>query len=263
MDATTRPTWRLAFALTYRLLWREVLRFLRQRGRVLGAIGTPLLFWFVLGSGFGRSLSASSNEGGYFAYFLPGAALLVVLFTAIFAAISVIEDRDSGFLQGALIAPVPAWSLVLGKTLGGALLGGLQGWLLLWLAPLIGLPIAGWNLLAAAPVLLLIGLSMSTLGFVSAWRTSSVQGFHAVMNLLLMPMWLLSGALFPIEGAATWMQYLMRINPLHYGLRALQGTLHPSETSAAALGGQLVLLAAFCLALTLIACWQIRHRRPG
>jgi ABC-2 type transport system permease protein len=209
-------------------LWaREWLRFVRQRNRVLGALGTPVLFWAFFGSGFGSSFRPPGSPAGldYLAWFYPGALLMVVLFTAIFSSISIIEDRTAGFLQGVLVAPVPRLAIVLGKVLGGATLGAAQGLLLLPLAPLAGIALGPGAVAALAAELLLIGLTLSAVGFLFAWRMDSVQGFHAVMNLLLFPMWLLSGAFFPASAASGWLRALMTVNPLTYGLGALRAAL--------------------------------------
>jgi len=241
---------------TWSLFYREVLRFLRQRNRVMGSIGTPLLFWAMLGSGFGESLRPPGMEGAldYRTFFFPGTVMLVVLFTAIFSSISVIQDRNEGFLQGVVVAPVPRISIVLGKVLGGATLGLLQGLVLLLLAPLMGLPFSALGLLQGAAIVLLTAIGMSALGFAFAWRTDSVQGFHAVMNLLLMPMWLLSGALFPVEGAAQWIRYVMMANPLHYGVNALRQVQHGVPMEAFP-WNETVVLGCFALVTVLLGVW--------
>lgn len=248
------------------LLLRELLRFARQRNRVIGALGTPLLFWLLLGSGFGKSFQPPGVAPGmdYLEYFYPGTLLLIVLFTAIFSSISIIEDRNDGFLQGVLVAPVPRISIVLGKVLGCTSLGMLQGIPMLALAPLAGLPYGWLEFLAAAGVLSLTAMALSTLGFVLAWRTDSVQGFHAVMNLLLIPMWLLSGAFFPATGAAGWVRAVMLVNPLTYGLGALRRVLYAPEISTQLgdpqLGVSLAVLVIFTLGLFALA---VRMTRRG
>ncbi len=213
---------------------REVLRFVRQRNRIIGALGTPLLFWVLLGSGFGSSFRPAGLAGqmDYLAFFLPGAVMLVVLFTAIFSAISIIEDRNEGFLQGVLVAPVPRLAIVLGKVLGGATLGFCQGVLVMLLAPLIGVAYGPWQFAAACGVVFLTAVAVSGLGFVFAWKMESVQGFHAVMNLLLFPMWLLSGAFFPASGASEWVRFIMALNPLSYGLGALRHFFYTPSTAS-------------------------------
>lgn len=210
------------------LCQREIVRFLRQRSRVVGALGTPLIFWFLLGSGFGSSFRPASSalETGYLEYFFPGTVLMIVLFTSIFSNISVIEERREGFLLSVLVAPASRLSLVLGKILGVTTLAVLQGGLLLLLSPLLGIRIswAQWPLLLA--VVALIAVELAALGFAFAWKLDSIQGFHALMNLLLVPMWLLSGALFPMSGASSWVRVIMLINPMTYAMSALRQVLY-------------------------------------
>jgi ABC-2 type transport system permease protein len=198
-------------------LWRrEVVRFFRQRSRVIGVLGTPLMFWLLIGSGF-----------GYLSYLFPGTLVQIVLFASIFSTISIIQDRNSGFLQGVLIAPVPGAAIVLGKVAGGATIALVQGTIFMMLGPLAGVqaPLLSW--VAALGMLALIGFGLTSMGVLLAWRFESVQGFHGIMNLLLMPMWLLSGAVFPPDKAHAWVKAAMLGNPLTYGVdgvrRALTG----------------------------------------
>jgi ABC-2 type transport system permease protein len=247
------------------LLAREWLRFLRQRNRILGALGTPILFWVFFGSGFGSSFRPPGSDQGidYMTWFFPGALLLVILFTAIFSSISIIEDRNAGFLQGVLVAPVPRLAIVLGKVLGGATLGTVQGLLLLPLAPLTGIVLDVGTVLAVAGELLLISVTLSALGFLFAWRMDSVQGFHAVMNLLLFPMWLLSGAFFPASAASGWLRLLMAVNPLSYGLAALRAALGDAASleklGVPGAGLSLTVLTAAAAAMIALAAWAVRQ----
>jgi ABC-2 type transport system permease protein len=210
------------------LAWRELVRFFRQPSRVMGAAGTPLLFWALLGTGLSSSFRMPGGPSGmnYKEYFFPGTIFLVVLFASIFSTISVIEDRNQGFLQGVLAAPIGRVSIVAGKILGGAAIAWLQGILFLLLAPLVGIRMSLAGALGAAGVLALVAMALAGIGFAFAWRVDSVQGFHAVMNLLLFPMWLLSGSFFPISGAPRWLAFLMRLNPLTYGLAAMRALLY-------------------------------------
>lgn len=215
------------FSAIWVLNYREWVRFLRSPGRIIGAIGAPLFFWFLLGSGMGSSFQSSPfSRNGYLEYFYPGMLAMVVLFTAIFASISLIEDRREGFLQMVLVTKVPRLAVVGGKVLGATTLAAAQAGILLALGPLVGISIGLPAVLTAAVVLLAMSLTLGSLGFLCAWRFNSVQSFHSVMNLLLFPMWLLSGALFPSEGASRWMTYLMTLNPLTYGVEALRQALY-------------------------------------
>ncbi len=214
-------------------LWkREMVRFFRQRSRVIGAVAPPILFWFLIGSGLGASfrlpgmtLTSGATDVTYLQYFFPGTVVLIVLFTAIFSTISIIEDRHEGFLQSVLVAPVPRSSIVLGKIAGGTSLAFAQAVFFLALAPVAGLSVHWKGLLFLLVLLLIIAFGLTGLGFFLAWRLDSTQGFHAIMNLLLIPMWLLSGTLFPVSGAPLWLRLVMRINPLTYGVDALRGML--------------------------------------
>lgn len=210
------------------LCQREIVRFVRQRSRVTGALLQPLLFWLLLGSGLGASFRPSGQPAGtgYLEYFYPGIIALTLLFTAIFSTISVVEDRKGGFLQGVMVAPVPRWAIVLGQAAGATSLAVMQGALLLILAPVAGIPLTPAGALAAVGVMIPLAFSMTGLGLMLAWRMDSTQGFHAIMNLLLMPMWLLSGAFFPAAGAPKWLGWLIAINPMTYGMTALRRAIY-------------------------------------
>ena len=221
-------------------LWtRDIVRFYRQRSRVVGALGSPVVFWLLLGSGLGTSFRTGPEDiplaGGYLEYFYPGTLTLIVLFTAIFSTISVIEDRETGFLQGVLVAPVPRSVIVLGKILGGTTLALLQAMVFLLLAPLANVQLTLSVLPTIGLILTILAFALTGLGFSIAWAMDSTQGFHAIMNLLLIPMWILSGAVFPAAGAAGWIKAIMLINPMTYGIAALR-TVIPG--TATAMGGE-------------------------
>ena len=209
------------------LAQRELVRFLRQRNRVIGALLTPLVFWLLIGGGMGSSFKAPGTESGYTEYFFPGTVLMIVLFTAIFSTISIIEDRREGFLQGVLVAPVSRGQIVLGKVLGGTVLAAGQAGLFLLLGPFVGVHFTLASVAVLAGVLILLSFALTAAGVIIAWRMTSTQGFHVVMNLLLMPLWFLSGALFPIR-ADTFggLKWAMLLNPLTYGLAALRRAMH-------------------------------------
>jgi ABC-2 type transport system permease protein len=211
------------------LCQRELVRFLRQRNRIVGAFATPIVFWLLIGAGMGRSFQnvpGAPTGGGYLQFFFPGTVLMILLFTAIFSTISIIEDRKEGFLQSVLVAPVSRMAIVLGKVLGGTILAFGQGFIFLMLCPLVGLKLGASGLLLAGSIMLVLSFSLTALGFCIAWRMSSTQGFHAIMNLFLMPMWFLSGALFPPRpDTFAPLRWVMNANPLTYGLAALRQAL--------------------------------------
>ena len=246
---------------------RELVRFFRQPNRVIGAIGSPLVFWVLLGSGVGPTfrMGSEGSNPSYLQFFLPGVVALVVLFTAIFSTISIIEDRKEGFLQGVLVAPIDRSALVLGKLLGGTLVAVVQGLVFLALAPTVGITLTLGSVLLTTLALFLVAFGLTGLGFLMAWRMSSVQGFHAIMNLFLFPMWLLSGAVFPIaEGTPHWIATIMRANPLTYSVDLIRrgftggagwGSRAPSFPLS--LGVSLL----FCLVTFGISTWMAA--RPG
>lgn len=212
------------------LAWREVIRFVRQRNRVIGAVVQPLLFWALFAVGFHRAFRVSEFTFGR--YYVPGTLMLIVLFTAIFATISIIEDRREGLLQSILVAPVPRWSAVLGKVIGGAVLGVGEGLIFLALALLWVIEASVTDVLAAIGLTSVAALGLTSLGVVIAWRMKSTQGFHAIMNLVLMPLWLLSGAFFPLPAwdaqataAEKVLHVVMRLDPLTYTVAGLRGYL--------------------------------------
>ena len=217
--------------------WRDVIRFLRQRNRIIGALATPLVFWLLVGSGFGPSFRnpvGGVAAGSYLAYFFPGTLVLIMLFTAIFSTISVIEDRREGFLQGALVAPLSPAAIPLGKYLGGTTLAVLQALLFCVLAPLAGLPVGWHQLLLLVPALVLTGFAMTGLGFLVAWPMDSTQGFHAIMNIFLMPLWMMSGALFPMPAGTGWLHLVALVNPVSYGVTAIRSAFAAGQGSALA-----------------------------
>jgi ABC-2 type transport system permease protein len=244
------------------LWWREVVRFYRNRSRVIGVIASPLLFWIVMGSGFGKSFRAAGNGAQhYLDFFFPGALTMIVLFTAIFTMMSVIEDRNEGFLLSVLVAPVNRSVIVLGKVLGGATLAAGQGLLFLIFGPLVGIHFTVASFLLTVLTVFLIAFSLTALGFAIAWPMDSTQAFHAIINLFLIPLWLLSGALFPASGASFWIRAVMLVNPLTYGTEALRALLFPATASTDfPMGISLTILAAFTVVMFGIAFLMANRR---
>jgi ABC-2 type transport system permease protein len=210
------------------LWWREMVRFFRQRDRVVGALATPIVFWLLLGFGLGKSFKTpGAPEGhGYLEYFYAGTLVMILLFTAIFSTISVIEDRREGFLQAVLVAPVGRFAIVLGKILGGTALAFVQGLVFLAFAPLMGVSLSVESILWLLGIMFLLAFALTGLGFLIAWRMDSTQGFHAIMNLFLIPLWLLSGAVFPSTNAPVVLRWVMNCNPVSYGVAAVRQGLY-------------------------------------
>jgi ABC-2 type transport system permease protein len=246
----------------FTLWWRELVRFYRQRSRVIGVIASPLVFWLVIGSGFGTSFRSGGAPGQqhYLDYFYPGALIMIVLFTSIFTMMSVIEDRKEGFLLSVLVAPVPRSAIVLGKVLGGTTLAAVQGLIFLVFSPLVGIHMGLGQFLLVVLTVFLVSFSLTALGFAIAWPMDSTSAFHAIINLFLIPLWLLSGALFPLSGAATWIKWLMWINPLTYGVEALRTLLYPVSQGQFTLESSLATLLLFTLFMFGLAFFMVSRR---
>lgn len=248
------------------LWWREMIRFCRQRSRIIGAFAQPLVFWALLGGGFSASFRPpGAPEGtGYAEYFYPGIIAMVILFTAIFSTISVVEDRKQGFLQGVLVAPIGRGAIILGQALGGTSLALLQALLFLVLAPLVGIRLGLGTVLQVGVVAFLVAIGLVNLGLLIAWRLDSTQGFHAIMNLILLPMWFLSGALFPSAGVPAVLEWLMRVNPLTYGVAALRHSLYLGNPGAVgripSMALSLFVIVAFAIVSFAAAAWTASRK---
>jgi ABC-2 type transport system permease protein len=251
----------------FTLWWREIVRFYRQRSRVVGVIASPLLFWLVIGSGFGTSFRSGNapRQQHYLNYFYPGALIMIVLFTSIFAMMSLIEDRKEGFLLSVMVAPVPRAAIVLGKVLGGTTLAAVQGLIFLAFAPFVGVHLGFIDFVLVVFVVFLVSFALTSLGFAIAWPMDSTQAFHAIINLFLIPLWLLSGALFPLSGASGWLRLLMRLNPLTYGVEALRNLLYPESPTVLPLPASIAALALFAILLFGLCFFRVNRRttRPA
>lgn len=226
IQQSATPAWPVIFTLAH----RELVRFFRQANRVIGSLGQPIIFWLLFSEGL------RGNQLDY-AHFFPGTLVMILLFTAIFATITIIEDRNEGFLQSVLVAPAPRWAMVFGKILGAASIALLQA-LLFFILGAVSLKLQSSPLDIAAAIVLLaiLSLALTGLGFFIAWRMDSTHGFHAIMSVFLFPMWLLSGAFFP-GGASGWLGWIIRLNPLTYGVAGLRHYLHFASTTSLAVPG--------------------------
>lgn len=240
------------------LAQRELVRFFRQRNRVIGALVQPIIFWVAFSLGF-RSIGLGT------AFFFPGTIAMILLFTAIFATISIIEDRREGFLQSVLVAPAPRWAMVFGKILGGAMIALLQALLFLalgWLTLRLISPLS--DLLLAIVLMTVMAVALTALGFFIAWRMESTQGFHAIMTVFLFPMWFLSGSMFPYEPGSS-MTTIAQFNPLTYGVAGLRHYLRFENSSIAvdALPSLAVcwIVTLVFAAVMLVLAWRIAGSR--
>jgi ABC-2 type transport system permease protein len=251
----------------YAIWLRDIVRFKSERTRILSAFAQPLIYLAVMGTGLGATvrLSAAPQGFSYLAFMYPGILGMTVLFTALFSAISIIWDREFGFLREILVAPISRASIVLGKILGGATVAAFQGTVLLVLAPLVGVPLGATQIAELALVMFLAASALTSLGLAIASRMASMEGFQVVMNFLVIPMWLLSGAFFPLRGLPGWMVVLTRVDPLTYAVDALRGIVYGRTPLAGALVAHspaldVTVVMGFLVIMLGLALWTFRSR---
>jgi ABC-2 type transport system permease protein len=202
-----------------RIVWRrELIRFAGDRMRMFTSLIQPLLFLFVLGSGLQTLAAASTGGVDLKTFIFPGVLCITVVFSAMFSAASIAWDREFGFLREMMVAPVRRSSIIIGKCLGGATIAALQGAIVLALAGLVGVPYDPLLLLGLFGLMLLLAFTITTFGVLVAIRAKQIQTFTVVMQMLMMPMYFLSGALYPVTGLPTWLEVLNRLNPLTYAV---------------------------------------------
>ncbi len=248
----------------YTIWYRDVLRFVRDRARVVASLAQPLLFLFVLGYGLGSSIPGLAAGAVSFVQFVfPGILGMTVLFTAIFSAISIVWDREFGFLKEVMVAPVSRTSVALGKVAGGSTVAMLQALIILLLASVIGIWLAWDQYLLLLGLMLLLAAVMTSFGILVAVRQRTIESFQVIMSFLLLPMFFLSGALFPLVSAPSWMKWLATIDPVTYGVDALRqvalGYTVPPELLQTLILHPLIvdvaILAAFGVVFLVPAVW--------
>jgi ABC-type polysaccharide/polyol phosphate export permease len=240
-------------------LFRRDLRvFVLQRSRLLGTLAQPLLIWLVIGAGLAPSFAAGEDGPGYMRFFYPGAVVMMLLMTSISATMSVIEDRHQGFLQGVLAAPVGRWQLALGKTLGGAFLGLIPAVILVLIGPVAGFEYGGMNVIALLGGLILTAIAFTALGFALAWKLDSSAGYHVVMSAVLFPLWILSGAMFPMEPTHPVLAWIGRLNPMSYAVTVVRGGFEGAPAGGLVFPG--AILAVVTLAAVGVGVWSCRRR---
>jgi ABC-2 type transport system permease protein len=256
----------------YIIWYRDLLRYSRERAQVVASLAQPLLYLVIFGTGLSAAIGGSrfgGAGGSYQTFIYPGIIGMTILFTSIFGAMSVVWDREFGFLKEVLVAPIDRSAVAIGKTLGGATRAMIQGLLLLVLAPIIGVALSVGSVVGIVLLAFVLAFALSALGVAVASRMRSMQGFQVVMNFLMLPMFFLSGALFPLSGLPDWMTVLTRLDPASYGMDALRRTvLGPSaDPLGLTLFGQLLpvwlealIMVAFGLVLLGVAVRNFQVR---
>jgi ABC-2 type transport system permease protein len=228
------PRWRRTAMAVYVIWYRDLIRYTRDRTRLVASLAQPLLFLVVFGVGLSSALGGVGNARGgaafataggslsYVQYIYPGVVGMAVLFTAMFSSMSIVWDREFGFLKEILVAPIDRSAVAIGKSLGGATQAMLQGLIMLAVGPIIGVHLSVLTVLEVIPILFLLAFALTAFGVAIGARMRSMQGFQVIMNFLLMPIFFLSGALFPLVGLPAWMTVLTRIDPVAYGIAPLR-----------------------------------------
>jgi ABC-2 type transport system permease protein len=251
----------------YTIWYRDVIRFVRDRTRIVATLAQPFLYLFVFGTGLGSAMSGSGSAVGaidFRQFMFPGTLAMTVLFTAVFSAISIVWDREFGFLKEVMVAPVSRTAVALGKVAGGATVAMFQGVVALLFAPIVGVSLSAGQIVSIVGLMLLLATVMTSLGILIAARQKTMEGFQMMMNFLLMPMFFLSGAFFPLRGVPLWMSWLSTVDPVTYGVDSLRQvvlrrsvapgilaalTVHPVATNV-------VVMCLLSLAFIVPAVWQ-------
>ncbi|MHB1389638.1 MAG: ABC transporter permease [Thermoleophilia bacterium] len=245
------------FRAVYIIWLRDLKRHFRDRARIIGSLASPIIFIFILGQGLGSIIGQNLPVGGgtldYKTFMFPGILGMTVLFAGVFASVSIVWDREFGFLKEMLVAPVPSWSIALGKIISGATIASFQGCIMLLLAPFAGVSLSLLMIIKLVPTLFLVSCSMTGLGVMVASRLKSMQGFQMIMNFIMMPMFFISGAMFPLANAPRWMDVLAKIDPLTYGVDALRGIMLADVPSRYAFTTDISVIVLLSLAMLAIA----------
>lgn len=246
----------------YTIWFRDILRFSRDRARLISSIGQPLLFLLLFGGGFTAAISdLGGGEVNYTQFLFPGILAMTVLFTSVFSAVSIVWDREFGLLKEVMVAPVSRVAVAVGKVAGGSTVALLQGLVILLLAPLLGISLAPMQIVSIIGILLLLAFMMTSLGLLFAARQESMEGFHMIMNFVLLPMFFLSGAFFPLQGVPAWMHVLAAIDPVTYGVDPLRQIVLQGVLSEAALSQ--IALRPIAVNAALMALLAVGFLLPG
>lgn len=245
------------------IIWlREIKRYLREPARIFTSLVMPALYLYVLGKGLGSSMAMRGTPPGFdFRQFIfPGVLGMTVLMTSIFAAISIVWDREFGFLKEVMVAPVPRWTIVLGKGFGGSSVAMFQGTIMLLLAPTIGIKLTPQIVAEVVPLLFLVAFSITSIGIVVAARMKTMESFQVIMNLFLMPMLFLSGALFSLKNAPGWMSFLSKFDLLTYGVDALRGIMLPELPPLHSASYNIAIIGLFSLIMISLAVFAFERQ---
>lgn len=243
----------------YTIWLRETKRFIRYRSRILTSVVTPLLWLLIFGTGLGSAVRFGGNlPGGYEAFIYPGIIGQTILFTAIFSGVSVIIDRQYGFLKEILVAPITRPSIIFGKAIGISTASVIQGVILLFLSFLVGVNMTPTIFIASFLLMIPISVGLAGVGLLIASFTDSMEGFNLIMSFVVLPMFLLSGALFPVSGLPTPLQFAVYLDPLTYGVDALRQII--LGYGAIPLYQSVTVIVVFAAVMVFLSAWAFNKR---
>jgi len=219
------------------IAYRELLRFVQDRPRMLSSFSMPIIFLIIFGAGFGRLIGQMMPGVDYIQFMYPGILAMTVLMTSVMSGVSIVWDREFGFLKEVLVSPLSRSGVLAGKAVGAATIAIIQGAIMLVLAPIVNVPITLGKVLALLPLLLILSLSLSGLGLLIGARMRSQQGFQIMMQLVIFPIMFLSGIFFPVSGVATWLEVLSKLNPVTYGIDAIRQVFLGTEVAGVTVFG--------------------------
>lgn len=228
-------------AIVFRTIWviayRELLRFVQDRPRMFSSFSMPIIFLIIFGAGFGRLIGQMMPGVDYIQFMYPGILAMTVLMTSVMSGVSIVWDREFGFLKEVLVSPLSRSGVLVGKAVGAATIAIIQGAIMLVLAPIVNVPINSGTVLALLPLLLILSLALSGLGLLIGARMRSQQGFQLVMQLVIFPIMFLSGIFFPVSGVAIWLEVLSKLNPVTYGIDAIRQVFLGTEVAGVTVFG--------------------------
>jgi ABC-2 type transport system permease protein len=258
------------FRGTWVVSYRELLRFVNERSRMVGSFAQPLIFLVIFGAGFGNLIGAVAPGVDFIQFMYPGIIAMGVLTTSLFAGVSVVWDREFGFLRELLVAPLGRTGIVFGKALGACVVALLQVFLMLLIAPIVGVRVEVSTVLRLIPIVFVLSIALSGLGLLVASFMRSQQGFQLMIQLLIFPLIFLAGVFFPINQAPDWLQVVSKFNPLTYGVDAIRQVFLGSEAGAQlgvtvfghtmALLEEVAMMSVFAVVLLSVAAWAFNRQ---
>jgi ABC-2 type transport system permease protein len=234
------------------IAYRELLRFLQDRPRMISSFSMPIVFLVVFGAGFGRLVGQMMPGVDYIQFMYPGILTMPVLMTSIMSGISIVWDREFGFLKEVLVSPLNRSGVLTGKAVGAAIIAIIQGSIMLAVAPILGVPIRPATVLALVPLLLILSFFLSALGLLIGARMRSQQGFQLLMQLVIFPMLFLSGIFFPVSQVSRWLEVLSKLNPVTYGIDAIRQAFLGAEVAGVTVFGHTMGIADSALVVAFV-----------